>query len=70
MTRVSKRLRDYVESGEPLDADALLKIADEIDLDHGNRMQQRAHETRRYVLHRVRSMMNDMERGIKWARKR
>lgn len=74
MAGIADPLRELVKSKANqgphvlVDADTLLSLADGIDLAHDSRMEQCRRETKRHVLHRMRSMMNDMERGVKWQR--
>ena len=79
MGKIADPLREWVDCFDypTLDKEyveelrrAIRLMADEIDREHGNRMFQCRRETVRHCLHRVRSMMNDMERGIRWGRKK
>ncbi len=71
MSSIADPLRDYCDWMEPLGEPCgrLREIADQIDKAYENRLEQCRRETRKYYLHRLRSMMNDMEHGIKWAKK-
>ena len=74
MGRIADPLREFGRKWGGILGDAGTRELDEaiegVEREHGNRMQQCRRETMRHCLHRIRSMMNDMERGIKWARRR
>ena len=57
--------REYVEATTT----DLLEIADHIDEEYKNRLENSRYEMRRAVIHYLRGVLNDYEKGIKRVRK-
>ena len=72
---ITKGMREYVDliydhgAISALDHGVLLDYADHIDEEYKNRLENSRYEMRRAVIHYLRGVLNDYEKGVKRVRK-